>query len=372
MNIIIDLNNIGYNIKKIKEVTNRKIIGVVKSNAYGLGERTIIKTLINNGVDYLFFNQLNEYKRNYNIVKNVNSLIFESLNLEEIKKVRNKNIIISVNCLNDMLEISNIDFSLRVHLQIDTGMNRYGIRTLDEYKNILDIANNNKNIIIEGIYTHYYTDLDEYYYFNKQQEIFKKYLNLFNFKIIHSNATSSLHKDIIGNYVRVGIGLYGYHNKIGLKPVLRGYTRILNIFEINKNEQVGYGLNYIAKENERIALLDIGYFDAKIINKVYYLDKSFKIIGKKCMNHSYIKADEIINLQSRMSIFEKYGIIEDNEYNYYHLLVSLNHLKKNYLLRNEDEVFNIFRRTRKKGRKTRIRKTSYSAFSNGIIKFKKS
>ena len=38
-----------------------------------------------------------------------------------------------------------------------------------------------------------------------------KYIKLKNFKIIHANATKSLHKELIGNMVRVGMALYGYH-----------------------------------------------------------------------------------------------------------------------------------------------------------------
>lgn len=368
MNIIVDLNNIKSNINKMKEITNRNIIAVVKSNAYGLGSRRIISFLIEQNINYFFFNKLSEYQKEYEIIKNVNSIIFESLKLKQIEKINNPNIIISINSIQDMKEISKINTKIRVHLQIDTGMNRLGIRSLDDCKEIIDIARTNPNIMIEGIYTHYGSSVDEY--FNIQQDEFKKYLELYNFKIIHSNSTSTLHKNIIGNFIRVGMGLYGYHSKIGLKKTISAYTKVLNIFNLKEKEKLGYGEEYFSKGLEKIAVIDIGYYDSKIIDKVYYLDKSFKIIARKCMNHSYIKINDEINLQSHLSVIVKSDIIFNDEYNYYHVLVSLDHLKKNYQLRCENEIFDIFKRTNKKSRISWFRKRSYSSFNFRNIRIK--
>ena len=93
-------------------------------------------------------------------------------------------------------------------------MNRLGIRSIEECKKIINILKTNKFIEIEGLYTHFSTSIDNLIDYNKQCDLFKEYINLYNFKIIHSAATSSLNKNIIGNFVRVGLGIYGFSNAV--------------------------------------------------------------------------------------------------------------------------------------------------------------
>ena len=351
MNVFVDLDNVKENIRRIKKYTSKDIIAVVKSNAYGLGANRIIKTLLKEKVNFFFFNKLKEYLSVKELLIKNNVIIFESLSVNNINKYYTNNLILTINSYDDLLRYKKIKKDIRVHLQVDTGMNRLGIRNIEECIRI--IKDCPSNIKIEGIYTHYASSNDEYEYYNKQLEMFKKYLSLYNFKTIHANASSSLHKEILGNMVRVGMALYGYHSNIKLLPSVSIYTKLINIINTNKYDKVGYHNKYVSMTNEQIGVLDIGYFDSNLINKVYYNNKEYMFIGKTCMNHSYIIIDDEINLLSRLYILRKNGIINNNEYDYYKLLTSLDHIPKTYFERENYEVYHILKRANNKSRKSR-------------------
>lgn len=331
MNLLINLENIKHNIRKIKTYTKKGIIAVVKSNAYGLGAAKIIKTLLKEKVNYFFFNKLSEYLNVKELLKDSNVMIFESLSVENICKYYTSNMILTINSYDDLINYQKTNINIRVHLQVDTGMNRIGIRTKEEANKI--IQNKSDKIYIEGIYTHYASGKDEYDYFSLQQQKFNGFLKLYDFKIIHSNASSSLHKNIIGNYVRVGMALYGYHCKLNLKPSVNGYVKVINILKLEKDSKVGYGGLYQTSKQENIALLDFGYFDSSLIKHVYLNNKKYMFLGKTCMNHSYVLVDNKINNLSHLRLFNKFDIIDSDRYDYYKILTSFNHIKKNYIER---------------------------------------
>lgn len=331
MNVLVDLDKIKYNIKTIKNHTNKDIIAVVKSNAYGLGARNIIKALLKEKVNYFFFNKLSEYLEVQDLLTNYNVIIFESLSLANINKWYTSNLILTINNYQDAIVYNKSNKLIRAHIQVDTGMNRMGIRNIETFMKVINYCNS--NVLIEGIYTHYASDSNEYKYFQYQQEEFQKYLKHYDFKLVHSNATSSLHKNIIGNMVRVGMGMYGYHSKLPLKECLFVRTKLINLFRCNDDMQIGYNGQYLASKDDLIGVVDIGYFNSNIINKVYINNKKYYFIGKTCMNHAFIKVDNKINYLSRLRILPVFDIINIDEYDYYKLLTSMNHLKKNYIER---------------------------------------
>lgn len=356
MNIIIDIDNIRNNIRLIRKKTKRDIICVVKSNAYGLGARRIVKALLKENVNYFFFNKLHEYLDVKDLLKNKNVIIFEPLSISDILKHYEQNLILTINSLGDLQRYKSTNRKIRAHIQIDTGMNRFGVRSINECKKIIE--NINDFILLDGIYTHFASNKDEYEYYNTQLDKFKKYLNLYNFNVVHACASSSLHKELIGNMVRVGIAMYGYASKLNLNKTCFAYTNVLNILNLEKNTFVGYESKYKTASLEQICVLNTGYYDSTLIDKVYFNNREYKFIGKTCMNHAYICTNNEINLQSRLSLFKKFGIIEE-EYDYYKLLTSFNHLPKTYLERNITyEIPYIFKQTSKKSIRCEPRKRS--------------
>lgn len=359
MSLFIDVNAIKDNIMKIKEKTKKEIMAVLKNNAYGVGSKKMLQICYESDVKWVVYNTYQEYLEDKMEIKKLHLkvLLLESINENNINDDYQE-LRFSVNKLNDLTE--NILFTkktLYLHLSIDTGMNRLGIKTIKDVKKIIKICSNSQ-LIIEGIYTHFASAIDENKYYQQQRIKFKKFINLYPFKIIHAQATQSLHKDEIGNFVRVGMGLYGYHSALPLKPTISYYIKPVNILNLKKGESVGYEQNYHAKKQTQIIVLPIGYYDVRGIDHVTYLKKELPIIGKICMNHMFILntcKNEMIGL---LQVLAKSDIIR-KEYNWYQIITSMKQIPKNYMERINYDISAIPQSTKKTPQKYRFRSRSH-------------
>lgn len=338
MPLFIYTNNVETNIKSIKKYTKKEIMAVVKSNAYGLGANKIIDVLKNANINYFVFEKYEEFKESQYPFTDEKILIMESVNKKIIENETYSNIAYSINNYLDLLIIKDINKKVSVHIRIDTGMNRFGIRNKEEFTKILNVLKSNKNIFIEGLYTHFASDNFESKYYEKQRNIFQEYTNFYNFPIIHANATKTLHRSIIGNYIRIGMGMYGYHQPfIKLKPSISMLIRPTNIFKPNHSSKIGYSQD---ATSEVVGVIPIGYneVDLSTIDYIRLNNQKLSIIGKSCMNHTHFIANDNVNYSSWLSIFpNKTVMIDSHDYlfprreNWYKILTSMKNLKKNYV-----------------------------------------
>ena len=189
-------------------------------------------------------------------------------------------------------------------------MNRTGIK-LGDLNKFLDKINNNKHIIVEGIYTHLSSADYDKEYTNRQYNIFKEAVNIIkskidNIKYIHISASNGIInlKDDICNLVRLGIILYGYNscegikNKIKLEPICKLKTKINYIKECNIGEAIGYSQKFICQNKMKIATIPLGYADGlrrELSNKgnVIVNNKICKIVGNICMDSCMIDITDI-------------------------------------------------------------------------------
>ena len=345
--MIINVNKLIRNIYRIKKKTNKEIIAVIKSNAYNTGARPIIKYLKLANVSFFAFNTLEEYQYCQDLLINDKVLIFESLKEKQINLLP-KNVRITINNIDDIYEIKHPRI---VHIQIDTMMNRMGIKNINDFKKIIKY----ENINIEGIYTHFISNKIEYKKYRLQQQKFKEYISLYNTPIIHSAASSSLDKEIIGNYVRVGMDLYN--------DAVNVYTKLGSIRYIKKGEYVGYDALYKAKKDGYIGILNIGYNEGMKEGVVKYHDKYYPVIGKICMNHTFIKLDKPIKNSSLLNIFPiNDKIYKKDKYTIYERIVSYRNFKRIYITEYNYDLRKISKISLKKSyiikQRTRSNKTS--------------
>lgn len=356
MSLFVDLDNIKNNIIKIKEYTKKEIMVVLKNNAYELNSKRIIPLLKEVNVKWIVYNKFDEYILDKDNIKDFNILILESPK----EKYLNLPVYYSVNSVDDANLIKNINTKTLVHLQIDTGMNRMGIRSIDVMKEVIKILSFNKNIIIDGIYTHFASNRDEYYYFNKQVNNFNTYLTLYPFNHIHCESSHSLGRKVNSNMVRVGISIYGYETNIkGIKPCISYYVKPVNSFKISKKDAVGYDQQYIEESSSYITVLPIGYDDIIGINEIRKNDKKLEIVGKICMNHLFIKSNEKINNLTSLLVLSKNDIISYRDYNWYLIITSMKKIPKNYIRRSFNDLPKVFKTRTKKSRSFRLRKRSH-------------
>lgn len=339
----IDINVLKNNINNIKKEypDYEYYFGVVKGNAYGHGYY-IVNSLIESGINYLAVSSLEEALSIREHNKEISILVLEPINIKYLNICIENNITITLSDYDYYKELINYqDLSkFKIHLKIETGMNRLG---LDNKDNINEIVNDN-NLNIEGIYTHFATSgyIDKHW--DNQLQVFKDLtsdIDLSKIKIVHlgrSNTLTTHNKISFCNGIRLGIVMYGFNNKINLGSGLKGkirtyknkltrklnniseptdtnlkvetafslYTEVMQVKKCKRGSFVGYGANYKLEEDSYIATLPIGYFDGvNNFKHVVINNKTYNIIGEVCMDMIMVKVDDSVKTGDTACLFGK-------------------------------------------------------------------
>lgn len=316
----INLKNIQNNVSKIINKYNnyKYYFGVVKADCYGHQSLETVKSIINGGCNYLAVATLEEALVIRKKIKEIPILCLGIIPIEFINICILNNITITISSLDYALSLSLIEVgNIKVHIKINTGMNRLGINCKNDFNSTINFLNK-KNIFVEGIYTHIYDYKSDIKIENQFNDYFKIIEDIDKSKIpiFHISASETINypkKDII-NGCRIGIIMYGLteSNDSKLDSTFSLYSRVIQINNIKKGETVGYGGTYVANQNEKIGVVCIGYADG-IIRKntgrnVYINNKEYKIIGNICMDMLFIKIDDEVKLN------DKVVIIKDNNH----------------------------------------------------------
>lgn len=363
--LLVKLDVINYNLEYIKNITNKKIIIVIKSNAYGIGAKYLVAFYEKMGIEYFFVNHYEEFKAISTLIKKSKVIIMDSITLKN-----DENIIYTINSYNDALHMVNTKKRITVHLQIDIGMNRLGIKSKDEFKKIISLLKTNSLIDIEGIYAHFPLSLTNINDYNALTNVFLSYLQLYHFKIIHTCATPSLHKTIIGNYLRVGLAIYGLGNPfIKLKFALAAYEKPIAVYQLGAGEKVGYeSINNKIMEPSRVAVMPIGYYEVFNLDYIVNNHQKYQKIGNSCMNHSHFIVDDKITELTYLSILRKNDIIDIEKINPYHYLINLANYRKIYIMRYQNDIFRINKKKYQSCNRIKFRINSCKNFSPRIIR----
>lgn len=314
------LNNIKSNIKQIINKFNNYeyYFGVVKASCYGLGIKTI-DTIIEAGCNYLAVSSLEEALevREYN--KNIPILCFGIIDLKYLDICIKNNITITISNIDYLNELIKLNpTNLKVHLKLNTGMNRLGLKKQEEvtyaYNKLM-----NSSIELEGIYSHIYNSSNELNT-NNQYQVFKeltKDIDLTKIKIVHIDASTSLinyEKKSYCNGCRLGIIMYGLEDSSNnLLSTYKLKSKVIQINEV-ENETVGYNGNYKVTNKELIAVIPIGYADGFIRKHtgsyVYINNRKYQIVGNICMDMLFVKVDETVKVNDEVEL------IKDNDHIY--------------------------------------------------------
>ena len=318
----INLENLKKNVKNLKSLlkAETKFLAVVKSNAYGHGLVECAQAASQAGANWFGVVYLEEAMslRKAGIVKPI--LIIKSVSALEARQAANQDISVPIISLSQAHEIADIAFDkpLKVHLKIDTGLNRLGMEN-SEIEEAVKVLKSNTNIIIEGIYSHLASveegDMD---YTDFQIKNFRDSIKIveglgYKDLIKHLAATSGtlLKPEAHFDMVRCGIGLYGLwpsaDNKEAfgkddfLFPVMNYKTSIDQIKEVKAGEKIGYGCGYETEKDMTIGIIPVGYYEGidrglGDMGKVLVGGVRCPIIGRVCMNLAII---DISNLNPK-------------------------------------------------------------------------
>ena len=313
----IDMDALKYNIQSIqKYIGNKMMMPVIKANGYGTYINTRLDVI--NMFDIVAVALVDEAVELRRIGYNKEIFILNQPSIDEIDKIVSNNITVGV-CSIDFLNAIK-DNKIKVHVEIDSGMGRTGIR-LNEINNFIEVLDNS-NVEVEGIYTHLSSADYDPEYTKKQFEIFDKAVNIlkekYNLKYIHACASNGLlnYKDNDYNLVRPGIILYGYEsssdtfNKIDLKPISKLKSKVTFIKEVDENTSIGYSRKYITTKRTKIATIPIGYADglSRLLfskGNVVIKNKLYPIVGNICMDSIMVDVgNDDINTSDEVYIWD--------------------------------------------------------------------
>lgn len=334
--IEISKSNLSHNLSVFKKLTGRtKIACVVKANAYGHGLPEIV-SVVDKKTDLFAVDNLFEALQ----IKKLNSTkpvlilgYIPSFKLKEAIEARFSFVVYNLETLKQISKLK-LQNKAKIHLKIETGLNRQGIKVSQLNKFMGLIRKYSQKIDLEGVSTHFANieDTLDPSFAEFQLSNFKKAIGIikkagFNPKYVHTAASAGtlLFKETHFNLVRVGISLYGLWpsretkiaakaggKKFELRPVLTWKSIVAQTKDIKVGESVGYGRTWMATRNTKIAVVPIGYsdgFDRKLSNtgRVIIRGRYAPVIGRVAMNMIMVDVTEIpkIALEDEVIIIGK-------------------------------------------------------------------
>lgn len=278
---------------------------VVKADAYGHGAVMLSKAAERIGIDYLavaFLEEALELRKNQIRTK---ILVFNYVEKDFVKLAVENNITLTMFSWKQFEEYKNLKEKPIVHINVDTGMNRVGVKVEEAkkfYKNLLE-----SGFKVEGIYTHFAVadslkkeDIE----FTKRQ--YEKFSSLdIDVPIKHVCNSGASITGIVPyhNYVRLGIASYGLmpSNEVideHLKPVLVWRSIVSHVKYIEKGESVSYGRTFVADRKMKVATIPVGYADGywrhlSNIGEVLINGKRRKILGRVCMDQFVVEGEDV-------------------------------------------------------------------------------
>jgi alanine racemase len=312
----ISLGNLRNNLSIVKSFVNNdvKIMAMVKANAYGHGLYEISSELIKQGVDYLGVAFLEEgvYLRKCGITAPI--VVLGAINTDQISEFIQNDIEITSSSMDKSIAIAAVAKKMgkaaRVHLKIDTGMERIGVHWYNAER-FIEKSYECESITIKGICSHLAkadTDPD---FTHQQLNNFDSVLNIMEKKrllpeLIHiANSAGIINfKNSHYTMVRPGIMLYGY-NPNGylpdvvfgarkLKPVMTLKTKVAYFKVVPAQTGISYNHIYTTGKQTRIVTLPVGYGDGyfrQLSNKgeVIIRGKKYPVVGIVCMDQCMVE-----------------------------------------------------------------------------------
>lgn len=304
------------NVDKIKGdfLNDQYLMGVVKGNANGYGTALYSQTLQEAGVDWLGLTNIKEALAILKKGIKLPILILCDIPYSYIETALKKQIRLTVY---DKLTVEkienkakNLKLSAKVHININTGLNRIGVSP-ENFVKLVERIKSSPNMNIEGAFTQFSTT----HYFKKGKT--RKQLNLFlglieevksigvDIPILHAASTPSTLKmsETHLDMVRVGIGLAGlypskdYRKIVDLKFPLTWKSKVCQVKLVKQGEYVGYDDGYRCQKNTSIVTIPVGTADGLTIKlagrgQVLIDGQRYDIVAVS-MNHIMVDLKEV-------------------------------------------------------------------------------
>ncbi|MDL2232853.1 alanine racemase [Ruminococcaceae bacterium OttesenSCG-928-L11] len=322
---VVNLNHLEHNFRLIRQTVSPHcmIMGVIKADAYGHGDKYIADQLVRLGVNWFGVSNLEEALslRQQGIYHPI--LVFGVTPSENVRLLNEYNVTQTIYSaeyareLHAMAEEAGV--GVQIHIKLDTGMSRLGFvldngfadTSLHEIEEICAMPRFNA----QGIYTHFACadelNDDSIQYTRGQFARFMAVLEQLEargltFAIRHccNSAGTINYPDMHLDMVRPGVILYGLNpsddcaGKADLRPVMELYSSVSMVKEIAEGTPVSYGRCYTAHRTTKVATVAIGYADGyerELSNKARMLVRGqyANVIGRVCMDQLMLDVTHI-------------------------------------------------------------------------------
>jgi alanine racemase len=302
-----------HNVHLFEELSGKDVIPVLKGNAYGHGITLIAEILKAKPLRYIAVDGYFEALRIREVSKQP-VIIMGAISAENYARLTYDKFTFVVDNDISINALGATGKRIKVHLECNSGMNRYGAEP-EEMTSLTKLILSYKNLKLEGVMSHFAdSDGDNQSTVDDAVTIFDDCVEKVkaagaNPTIFHiaqtagSIRTNSKYADA----VRIGIGTYGVnpfpsthalYEKLhaGLRPALTFTSTITKIHDLKKGDKVSYNYTFTAPHEMKIGVLPAGYYEGvnrSLSNKgiVKVEDTYTQITGRVCMNVTMISLE---------------------------------------------------------------------------------
>lgn len=311
----VDLNRLAANFTAIRQhVSPAKVMPILKANAYGHGLLRVAQLMESLGADYLGVAVLEE-----GILLRENGIRMPILVLggilgNQVPGFLKYDLTITASSIEKLTQVDEVATQMearaKVHLKIDTGMERIGVHSYSA-QSFLESTLNCRSIDLEGIFSHFANaDLPDLKDARLQLERFQEVLSFFE---RHSLPSPSLRHmanspailqlpEANFDMVRPGLLLYGVYpapdipHSIIVQPALSWKSRVVYFKVILPGHPVGYGSTWQSDHMVRAVTIPVGYGDGyfrSMSNKSHVLlrSKKYPLIGRISMDQIVVNIE---------------------------------------------------------------------------------
>lgn len=321
----VDLDAICYNMEHMHAnlKPGTRMIGVIKTDGYGHGAVPIGREL--EKLDYVF---------GYAVATAEEALILRHAGLtkpililgytfpycyEELIRQEIRPAVFRQDTIDELATCAaRLHKTVKVHIKVDTGMTRVGIRPDESGLAFVDKVLHTEGIELEGIFTHFArADETDKSCARKQLDRFREFIRQieksfdYSIPVKHCSNSAGIVELPEANMdvVRAGITLYGLwpsdevsRDIVPLKPALTLKSHIVYIKEVDEGVAISYGGTYVTPKKMRVATIPVGYGDGYprgLSNKGHVLIRGKKapILGRVCMDQFMVSVEDIPDAQ---------------------------------------------------------------------------
>ena len=314
---LVDLDAIQFNIRQLKGRLPQKtqLCAVVKADAYGHGYVPCAKAAVAAGADWLavatpeegktlreagvrarilVLGGVDESAAELSVTYGLDQCVFTKSGIQVLSRLAGK-----------------IGKQAAIHIKVDTGMGRIGVRTIEELDELLDEIQKDSGLVLAGMFSHFSTsDESDKSFSGIQESTFRRFAQHVKARgfapILHiANSAACMELPQASfDMVRPGIAIYGLYpsgevkREIPLRPAMQVISQVAYVKEVPAGQPISYGRTFYAPRSMRIATIGIGYgdgFKRALSNRGSVLIRGQRapIVGRVCMDQTMVDVTDI-------------------------------------------------------------------------------